>query len=379
MSKGGSAERPTSFVRTLAASPILPVAVAGLAIVIFVIDSMTDQGITIAVFYVIVVFLAVFFSGARGVLLVSGGCMALTLLSYLLWPRGPVEAGAIDTVISIVAIGATGYFALKIRDAEAAKQEARSQLARIGRLNTLGELAASIAHEINQPLAGIASNADAGSLWLAREPPNLEEAGRALERIARDAVRAGSVIERIRRLARKEPLQWTLFDINESVLEIIAVTQSELQRNRISLRTDLTEGLPLIFGDRVQIQQVILNLIVNAIEALRAVEGRERNLLVSTTPDAAERLRLAVHDSGKGLDPLELHHAFDPFKGSNPDGMGFGLTISRSIIEAHGGRLWAAPAPLQGAIFTFSLPVGKRHAAPEARSAATSQSSRLVQ
>jgi len=137
MSKGGSAKRPTFFVPTLTASPILPVAVAGLAIVIFVIDSMTDQGIAIAVFYVVVVFLAVFFSGARGVLLVSGGCMALTLLSYLLWPRGPVAAGAMDTVISLIAIGATGYFALKIRDAEAAKQEARSQLAHIGRLNTL--------------------------------------------------------------------------------------------------------------------------------------------------------------------------------------------------------------------------------------------------
>jgi len=355
------------------------VAVAGLAIVIFVIDSMTDQGIAIAVFYVVVVFLAVFFSGARGVLLVSGGCMALTLLSYLLWPRGPVAAGAMDTVISLIAIGATGYFALKIRDAEAAKQEARSQLAHIGRLNTLGELAASIAHEINQPLAGIASNADAGSLWLAQEPPNVDEAGKALDRIVRDAVRAGNVIERIRRLARKEPLQWTLFDINESLLEIISVTQSEVQRNRISLRTDLTPGLPLIFGDRVQIQQVILNLIINAIEALSAVEGRQRNLLVSTAPDAAERIRLAVRDSGKGLDPAELNHVFDPFRGSKPDGMGFGLTISRSIIEAHGGRLSAAPAQPQGAIFTFSLPVGKKHATPETRSTATSPSSQLAQ
>lgn len=303
MSKSGSVKGPTFFVPTLTGSPILPVAVAGLAIVIFVIDSMTDQGIAIAVFYVIVVFLGVFFSGARGVLLVSGGCMALTLLSYLLWPKGPMQAGAIDTVISLIAIGATGYFALKIRDAEAAKQEARSQLAHIGRLNTLGELAASIAHEINQPLAAIASNADAGTLWLAQEPPNLEEAGKALERIARDAVRAGKVIEGVRRLARKEPMQWAPFDINESALEIISFAQSEMQRNRISLRTDLTPGLPPLFGDRVQIQQVILNLVVNAIEALGAVEGGQRSLLVSTAADAAERIRLGQGDGSGGAQP----------------------------------------------------------------------------
>lgn len=377
MSKSGSVKGPTFFVPPLTGSPILPVAVAGLAIVIFVIDGMTDQGIAIAVFYVIVVFLGVFFSGARGVLLVSGGCMALTLLSYLLWPKGPVQAGAIDTVISLIAIGATGYFALKIRDAEAAKQEARSQLAHIGRLNTLGELAASIAHEINQPLAAIASNADAGTLWLAQEPANLEEAGKALERIARDAVRAGNVIEGIRRLARKEPMQWALFDINESALEIISVAQSAMQRNRISLRTDLTPGLPPLFGDRVQIQQVILNLVVNAIEALSAVEGGQRSLLVSTAADAAVRIRLAVRDTGKGMDPAELSHVFDPFRGSKPEGMGFGLTISRSIIEAHGGRLWAAPAPPRGAIFAFSLPVRKKHAASEAGSAATSPSPQI--
>jgi signal transduction histidine kinase len=365
MSKSKSAPGPALLLSMLSASPILPVVVAALAMVIFVIDSATDQGIAIAVFYVIVVFLGVLCSGARGVLLVSGGCMALTLLSYMLWPRGPAEAGAIDTVISLIAIGATGYFALKIRDAEAAKQEARSQLAHVGRLNSLGELAASIAHEINQPLAAIASNADAGSLWLARESPDLEEAGRAFERIARDAVRASDVIERIRRLARKEPLKWRLLDINESILEIVSITQSEVQRNRISLRTDLTSGLPPIFGDRVQIQQVILNLVVNAIEALRAGEGGQRNLLVSSAPDSAGRVRIDVRDSGKGFDPAELDHVFDPFTGSKPGGMGFGLTISRSIVEAHGGRLSAASAQPRGAIFTVSLPVGKKRAAPE--------------
>jgi signal transduction histidine kinase len=234
MSKSGSMRGPASFAPGLTASPSLGIVIAGLAIVIFVIDSMTDQGIAIAVFYVIVVFLGLLYSGARGVLLVAGGCMALTLLSYALWPRGPVAAGAIDTVISLVAIGATAYFALRIRDAEAAKQEARNQLARIGRLNTLGELAASIAHEVNQPLAGVASNADAGLLWLAKEPPNVLEANKALERIACDAVRAGAVIDGIRRLARKEPAQWASFDLNQSTLDIIAVTQSELHRNRIS-------------------------------------------------------------------------------------------------------------------------------------------------
>ena len=368
MSKSGSMRGPASFAPGLTASPSLGIVIAGLAIVIFVIDSMTDQGIAIAVFYVIVVFLGLLYSGARGVLLVAGGCMALTLLSYALWPRGPVAAGAIDTVISLVAIGATAYFALRIRDAEAAKQEARNQLARIGRLNTLGELAASIAHEVNQPLAGIASNADAGLLWLAKEPPNVLEANKALERIACDAVRAGAVIDGIRRLARKEPAQWASFDLNQSTLDIIAVTQSELHRNRISLRTDLAPGLPHIFGDRVQIQQVILNLVVNAIEAMSAVEGRPRSLLVSTCLDGAGRIGLAVRDSGKGLDRAELDHLFDPFRGSKPDGMGLGLTISRSIIEAHGGHISATPAEPHGASFVFSLPAGKRRAAVAAAS-----------
>jgi signal transduction histidine kinase len=362
MSNSESKSRSAFSAGRLTGSPFLAVAIAGLAIVIFVIDGMTDQGIAIAVFYVIVVFLGVLYSDARGVLLVSGACMALTLLSYALWPRGPFEAGAIDTVISLVAIGATGYFALKIRDAEAAKQEAHNQLARLGRLNSLGELAASIAHEVNQPLAAIRSNADAGLLWLAKEPPNLMEAKKALEGIARDAVRAATVIDRVRRLARNEPAQWSFFDLNDSALEIILVSESELYRNRISLRTELAPGLPPIYGDRVQIEQVILNLIINAIEAMSAVEGRPRTLLLTTSRDGAGRIGLTVRDSGKGLDAAALDRVFDPLHGSKPDGMGLGLAISRSIIEAHAGSISAARGEPHGAVFAFALPPGKRRA-----------------
>jgi signal transduction histidine kinase len=360
------------FAARLTASPTLAVLIAALALAIFVIDSMTDQGIAIAVFYVVVVFLSVLRTGARGVLLVSGGCMALTLLSYALWPRGPSGAGMLDTIISLVAIGVTSYFALKIRGAEAARQEARNQLARISRLTTLAELAASIAHEVNQPLAAIASNADAGCHWLAREPADVTEARKALGRIASDAMRAGTVIDKIRRLATKEPAHRALIDLNDSALEILAVTQGELDRHRIALRAEMAPGLPPVLGDRVQIGQVILNLVVNAIDAMSGDDGGARTLRVATSVDRAGRIGLTVSDSGKGLDAAELDHIFDPFRGSKPNGLGLGLTICRSIIEAHGGRIAATPAEDGGARFEFFLPPARKPGPPAAGAAALS-------
>ena len=187
------------------------------------------------------------------------------------------------------------------------------------------------------------------------KPANLPEAEKAVERIVRDASRASEVIERIRRLARREPSEIALLDLNETAIETLALTRSEIKANGIHLRVELAAGLPGVMGDRVQLQQVILNLVINAIEALSSVNSGQRELVVSTASDG-KSVDLAIQDSGKGLDTLEADRMFDPFHTSKQGGLGMGLTISRSIIETHGGRIRGAPAPRRGAVFTFTLP-----------------------
>jgi signal transduction histidine kinase len=344
----------------------VPVGVAGLATVIFVIDTVTRPEIAVAVFYIVVVLISAFFAHGRRVLLVSAGCMGLTLLSYFLWPNMSAQAGAVNVAISLAAIGGTGYLALRIKAAEMETQQARIELIHLARTVTLGELAASIAHEINQPLAGVVINGDACSRWLAAEPPNIEEAETALKRIVSDASRASAVVERIRRLARREPSERIALDLNEAVLDGLALTRSEIQGNGIALRTELAATLPPVIGDRVQLQQVILNLVINAIEALSAVDIGQRELIVSTASDGPGSVRLAVQDSGRGIDKDKADRIFDPFHTSKESGLGMGLTISRSIIESHGGQIWGSPAAGRGAIFTFTLPAPKDRRSPAA-------------
>src|SRR5271165_4714735 len=265
----------------------------------------------------------------------------------------------------------------KLHQKEISLREAQTELAHVSRVTTMGELAASIAHEVNQPLAGILTNANASLRWLLRDSPNITEACEAIRRIIRDGSRAGDVITRIRALFKKASAAREPVDINQIIQEVLILTQSELQKKRISLRTQFANDLPVVLGDKIQLQQVILNLVLNGIEAMSGVADGARELSVSsqkvtkilreagkemvpdnalTEPESASLL-IAVRDSGLGLDATELQRVFAPFYTTKSQGMGMGLAISRSIVEAHQGHLWATANVPQGAIFQFTLPI----------------------
>jgi two-component system, LuxR family, sensor kinase FixL len=243
-----------------------------------------------------------------------------------------------------------------------ASREAQMKLAQVNRVTTMGLLTASIAHEVNQPVAAAVTNAHAALHWLDARPPDLKEAQQALDRIIKDGGRASEVIGRIRAHIKNEPPRNDLLDINETIGEVIALTRSELLRNTVSLRTELSKLLPLVPGDRIQLQQVILNLIINAIEAMSGGSEGSQELVIGTGTDASNGVLVAVRDSGPGLDPESMGRLFDPFYTTKPSGMGMGLSICRSIIEVHGGRLWATANLPHGAIFQFSLPTRRETA-----------------
>jgi PAS domain S-box-containing protein len=242
------------------------------------------------------------------------------------------------------------------RMSQQALDEARSELARVARVMSFATLTASIAHEVNQPLAGIVTNASTCLRMLAADPPNLEGARETVRRTIRDGNRASEVVSRLRTLyERKAPMAESV-DLNEAAREVIALSFTELQRGRVLLRPEFADDLPLVTGDRVQLQQVILNLLRNASEAMSAVDDRPRELFLRTERDEGDRVRLCVKDVGAGLDPLAMDKLFEAFYTTKSDGMGIGLSVSRSIIESHHGRLWAAPNDGPGATFSFSLP-----------------------
>jgi two-component system, LuxR family, sensor kinase FixL len=244
------------------------------------------------------------------------------------------------------------------KQAEEALHKTQAELMHVTRVTTMGELAASIAHEVNQPLAAVVTNGNAALRWLALQPPNLVEVGQAVERIINDGNRASEIIGRIRALVKKAPPRMDWVDINDIFHEVIALTKNEIQRNRISLVTQFSEGLPLVLGDRVQLQQVILNLIINGVEAMNRVPGEPRELRIKAETDDSNGLLVAVQDSGAGIQSASREQLFDAFYTTKTDGMGMGLAISRSIIETHGGRLWATENSPRGAVFQFTLPVG---------------------
>ena len=234
---------------------------------------------------------------------------------------------------------------------------AQAEIARIARITTMGELAASIAHELNQPLGSIVMSGDACLRWLAAEPPNLGEARQAVEAIIRDGTRASSVLVRTRGLLRRGERVRERLDINDVIREVIALADGELRRNGASLRTEMPRELPPVVVDRVLLQQVILNLVMNAIEAMRAVSDRARVLCIRTQEQHSGSIVVFVEDSGVGIDPEHLSRMFEAFYTTKVQGIGMGLTISRSIIEAHGGRLWAVANDERGSTFCFTLPI----------------------
>jgi C4-dicarboxylate-specific signal transduction histidine kinase len=252
-----------------------------------------------------------------------------------------------------------------LQEREAKAREAQMALAHANRVTTMGQLTASIAHEVNQPIAAVVTNAHAALRFLGGQPADLEEVRQALDRIIRDGNRAGDVIGRIRDLIKKVPARQAELDINEAILEVIEIMRSELLRNGVALQTELANGLPLTRGDRIQVQQIVLNLIMNAVEAMADVSNGSRDLLIRTAGDISNGVLVTVRDSGPGLTPESLERLFDPFYTTKPGGMGMGLSICRSIIEAHGGRVWAAATAPRGASFQFTLPAAVKASRPD--------------
>jgi signal transduction histidine kinase len=241
--------------------------------------------------------------------------------------------------------------------AEEALKKTEAELGRVARVTTMGELTASIAHEVNQPLTAVVTNGNACMRWLAADPPNFDEAREALRRIIRDGNRASDVISRIRALVKKGESVARRLDVNDFLREIIALTQSEVVRRGASLHTDLAFNLPAVTGDRVQLQQVLLNLIINAVDAMSALTDRPRVVCIRANAPQPKSILVAVEDCGVGLDPEQAARLFDAFYTTKPEGLGMGLSISRSIVEAHGGKLWATPNEGPGATFQFTLPI----------------------
>jgi signal transduction histidine kinase len=241
---------------------------------------------------------------------------------------------------------------------------ARSELAHVARVNTVSALTASIAHEVNQPLSGIITNAGTCLRMLATDHPDVDGARETARRTLRDGNRASDVITRLRALFSKREFTLEPLDMTEVTREVVALSLNDLQRNRIALQSDFADDLPLITGDRIQLQQVVLNLLRNVKDAMATVHDRPRHLLIRTTRDADERVRVTVRDAGVGLDHQSMNKLFDAFYTTKTDGMGIGLSVSRSIIERHHGRLWAEPNDGPGATFSFAIPPAPESKAP---------------
>ena len=244
----------------------------------------------------------------------------------------------------------------ELKRAEEGLRDAQMTLAHVTRVATLGEMTASIAHEINQPLGALVNNANACLGWLSTE--NLEEVRNSVELMLDDAQRVSEIITRVRSLVKKAPPQKDWLDINQTIREVIGLARNEMQRNGVALETQLSDDMPLVFADRIQLQQVMLNLMMNAIEAMTQVTT-PRELLISSGADDSKGVVVVVRDSGPGLDSNSIERLFEPFYTTKPQGMGMGLAICRSIIEAHDGRLWATTNRDRGASFHFSLPTGE--------------------
>ena len=276
-----------------------------------------------------------------------------------MFSRKPVTPETTETLASGADLIAQG---IERKRAQEALQMTQAELARVSRLTTMGELAASIAHEVNQPLTAVTNNSNACLRLLAADKLTPEILGRALEEIVADGTRASAVVARIRGFIKKEPVEKNRLDINDVIQEVLALADRELYENRVRLERQLTKALPLVLADRVQMQQVLLNLIMNGIEAMIPVTDQPRALWVESRVDESGDILVAVRDSGPGLGSA-ADRVFTPFFTTKANGMGMGLSISRSLIENHGGRLWAMPNSPIGAVFSFTLPVSPGSAA----------------
>lgn len=339
-----------------ASVPVLLLAAVTIAAAIFVADTITQLEIAVAVLYVAVILIVLRVFEPQGVVIVALACVGLTILSYFL-SREDISrsSGFINCTISIAAIVVSTYLALQNRSALTALHDAQVDLAHANRVTTMGELTAAIVHEVNQPIAGVVANAEAAMQWLETHPPDMVEARQALEGIVEDGKRTSAIVNRVRALAMKAPPQREMLDINELIVEVIALMRTQLQRADVTLQTEFGSGIAPILGDRIQMQQVILNLILNAVEAMASIGG-DRQLRVYTRAHASNDVLVAVSDIGTGFATGDLSSLFEAFYTTKSGGMGMGLSICRTIVEAHGGRIWATRNDGAGATFQFTLP-----------------------
>jgi C4-dicarboxylate-specific signal transduction histidine kinase len=254
---------------------------------------------------------------------------------------------------------ALDHLEARVSERTAELLKTQTELARLSQVLTMGELTASIAHEVNQPLTAVVTHGHACLEWLSASPPNLEKTRQTVERMIQDGTRAGTVISRVRALFKKEAPSKDWIDINEVVHELVMFLRDDALRRSVAMRTDLIPGLPKVTADRVQLQQVLLNLIMNGMDAMAETTDHRKELLINARANETE-LIVQVEDSGRGLDSETAERIFTPFFTTKPHGIGLGLSISRSIIEAHEGRLWASARPSGGAIFQFTLPIRPR-------------------
>jgi C4-dicarboxylate-specific signal transduction histidine kinase len=297
--------------------------------------------------------------------LLSVGLSALSFDYFFLRRTLPPSVEPAIYLRFAVFIGAallvTGLMEIKRRveesrnNAEVALRQARADLARVSQVTTMGEFTASLAHEVNQPIAAAVTDANTCLRWLRRDQPDVEEACEAASRVVNDATRAAEIISRIHMLFKKGPPQRELVDVNEVIRELLVLLRSEATRYSISIRTKLVGNLPQVMGDRVQLQQVLMNLMINGIEAMKEVDGT-RELMITSQRTENEQIMVSVSDTGVGLPEQQSDQIFDTFFTTKPDGTGMGLRISRSIVESHGGHLWAADKSSRGASFCFTLP-----------------------
>jgi signal transduction histidine kinase len=305
-----------------------------------------------------------------GVLLTRGIAVPITRMTSAMTALAKGDSAvAVPAVDRTDEIGEMATAVQIFKDNMIERQRAQAELARVSRLTTMGELVASIAHEVNQPLTGIVIHCDACRRWLNLDEPNLDEVRNAVLHIAQDSRRAAEIIENLRALTKKSGPEFRRLDINGAIQEILALTRSELMQHNLILHTDLSTGDRTVFGDRVQLQQVMLNLIMNGIEAMSAVIDRPKVLTISSNRVETGDVLVAVKDTGAGMDPATADRIFESFFTTKASGMGMGLSICRSIIEAHGGRFWASPNTPHGAVFQFTVP-----AEPPAPRLATSSS-----
>jgi C4-dicarboxylate-specific signal transduction histidine kinase len=340
---------------------LLAATAAVLALAIFAADTLTPPDCVVGGLYVIVVLMAGQFCRGFALAAVSVGCVILTVLAQFLSHRlgndETVTIGAVNTAASIVAILLSGYLMGRSQRSEGALRQAQADLTHVSRIMTMGELTASIAHEVNQPIAGIVANASASLRWLAGagDSPEINEVREAANRIVRDGTRAAEIISRVRKIFAKGEAEHRPTNLNQLVRETVEILGNETLRYSVTVQTDL-QDLPPVIADPVQLQQVIVNLVLNGIDAMRDLPG-DRRLVVRSWQTGDGQIGLSVADFGKGLPPGPTDQLFDAFFTTKPHGTGLGLAISRTIMEAHQGRLSASPNQPRGAIFQITLPL----------------------